>query len=368
MHVILVFTYGISIKEWDNLGILSREVEIYKKMNKEHNVRFTFLTFGDHEDEKYSHLINDLTIIPIYKYINKSKTSIFNFFKTLIGVKKLIKFIEKPTVIKTNQLNGSWVAMMLKLYTKSPLYIRTGYNLFEFSVKDKKNIFKKIFYYLLTQISLIYSNNYSVTSNADKLFLEKYFYTKNISVIPNWVADVKFNDFNNRYKNKVLSVGRLEPQKNFFSLIKSLSNSNIELDLVGEGSEKKPLRKYADSLNVKLNLLGRLEHSVLNQHYLKYRIFILPSGFEGNPKVVLEAISRGTLIIAKKNKNIAEVITNGLNGVLYENENEIIDKITYFLENESELKKLVNKAYELIVEINSIEKIVESELNIFNQK
>ena len=42
-------------------------------MNKEYNVRFTFLTFGDHEDEKYSHLINDLTIIPIYKYINKSK-------------------------------------------------------------------------------------------------------------------------------------------------------------------------------------------------------------------------------------------------------------------------------------------------------
>jgi len=367
MHVILVFTYGISIKEWDKLGILSREVEIYKKMNKEHNVRFTFLTFGDHEDENYSHLINDLTIIPIYKYINKSKTSLFNFFKTLLGVKKLINLIEKPTIIKTNQLNGSWVAMMLKLYTKSPLYIRTGYNLFEFSVKDKKSMLKKTFYYLLTQISLLYSNYYSVTSNADKLYLEKYFFTKNISVIPNWIADLKLNEFKNRYENKILSVGRLEPQKNFFSLIKGLSNSNIEIDIVGEGSEKKTLRKYADSLNVKLNLLGRLDYTELNQLYLNYRIFILPSGFEGNPKVVLEAISRGTLIIAKKNKNIDEIITNGLNGVLYENENEIIDKITYFLDNESEFNKLVNKAYDLIVENNSIEKIVESELNIFNQ-
>jgi len=367
MHVILVFTYGISIKEWDDLGILSREVEIYKKMNKEHNVRFTFLTFGDHEDENYSHLINDLTIIPIYKYINKSKTSLFNFFKTLLGVKKLINLIEKPTIIKTNQLNGSWVAMMLKLYTKSPLYIRTGYNLFEFSVKDKKSMLKKTFYYLLTQISLLYSNYYSVTSNADKLYLEKYFFTKNISVIPNWIADLKLNEFKNRYENKILSVGRLEPQKNFFSLIKGLSNSNIEIDIVGEGSEKKTLRKYADSLNVKLNLLGRLDYTELNQLYLNYRIFILPSGFEGNPKVVLEAISRGTLIIAKKNKNIAEVITNGVNGVLYENENEIIDKITYFLKNESEWCNLVNKAYDLIVENNSIEKIVESELNIFNQ-
>ena len=62
--------------------------------------------------------------------------------KSINKLNKVTKFIEKPTVIKTNQLNGSWVAMMLKLYTKSPLYIRTGYNLFEFSVKDKKNIFK----------------------------------------------------------------------------------------------------------------------------------------------------------------------------------------------------------------------------------
>ena len=145
MHVILVFTYGISIKEWDNLGILSREVEIYKKMNKEYNVRFTFLTFGDHEDEKYSHLINDLTIIPIYKYINKSKTSIFNFFKTLIGVKKLIKLIEKPTVIKTNQLNGSWVAMMLKLYTKSPLILEQVITCLSFRLKTRKTYSKKFF-------------------------------------------------------------------------------------------------------------------------------------------------------------------------------------------------------------------------------
>ena len=160
-------------------------------MSKNRNTKFTFVTYGDKEDLKYSYLLDDLNIIPIYSLIDKSKYKIINFFKSLIISKKLSKIISNPTYLKTNQLNGCWVAMLTKFYTKTPLYIRTGYNLFEFSIRDKKGVTKKLFYYFLTQFALFYSNAYSVTSNSDKLFLEKYFITKNIIVIPNWVVDVK---------------------------------------------------------------------------------------------------------------------------------------------------------------------------------
>ena len=59
-----------------------------------------------------------------------------------------------------------------------------------------------------------------------------------------------------------------------------------------------------------------MNHSNLNKIYLNYKIFILPSSFEGNPKVVLEAMSRGALVIAKDNKNTSEIIKNGFNGVI----------------------------------------------------
>ena len=70
------------------MGILSREIEIYKRMNKEHDVHFTFITFGDHEDENYKYLIDNLEIVPMYKYISKSKKQIVQFLKTLFGTRK----------------------------------------------------------------------------------------------------------------------------------------------------------------------------------------------------------------------------------------------------------------------------------------
>ena len=54
MHVILVFTYGISLCQM-NLNF-NREIELYKKMNKYEEIQYTFVTFGDKEDEKYSDL------------------------------------------------------------------------------------------------------------------------------------------------------------------------------------------------------------------------------------------------------------------------------------------------------------------------
>ena len=73
MHIILVFTYGISLKNWDESGILHREIKLYKTMNEQNGINYTFVTFGDKEDEEYSDLIDGLKIIPIYKSQKKSK-------------------------------------------------------------------------------------------------------------------------------------------------------------------------------------------------------------------------------------------------------------------------------------------------------
>ena len=330
MHVILVFTYGISLKSWDESGILNREIELYKRMNKYEEIQYTFVTFGDKEDEKYSDLFEGLTIVPIYKLHKKSKLKIIDFIKATTIAKSILKNTSKPTHIKTNQLNGSWIAMMIKFHSKLPLYIRTGYNLYEFAIREKKNFAKKIFYYLLTQVGLLYADKYSVTSFSDKNFLEKYFITKDVEVIPNWVLDIKECPYENRYENKIISVGRLEPQKNFQSIVKSLSATNIQIDIVGEGSEKYSLEKLAVSSNTNLRFLGRLRHSELNKLYLDYRIFVLSSNFEGNPKVVLEAMSRGVLVIARRSKNIEEIIENNHDGILFDHNGEIHELIKFF--------------------------------------
>ena len=51
MNIILIFTYGISLKNWKESGLLSREIKLYDELNKKYQIKFTFLTFGDSEDK-----------------------------------------------------------------------------------------------------------------------------------------------------------------------------------------------------------------------------------------------------------------------------------------------------------------------------
>ena len=71
MRVILFFTYGISLLEWKKSGLLDREIKLYKKLNEDYGLNFTFVTYGDKSDFA---ILNELKIDPekrAIKVINK---------------------------------------------------------------------------------------------------------------------------------------------------------------------------------------------------------------------------------------------------------------------------------------------------------
>ena len=51
MHVLVFLTFGISFMDWEKSGLLSREILLYKKLNEEKKINFTFVTFGNSKDE-----------------------------------------------------------------------------------------------------------------------------------------------------------------------------------------------------------------------------------------------------------------------------------------------------------------------------
>ena len=65
MHVLVFLTFGISFSDWEKSGLLSREILLYKKLNQEKEVDFTFVTFGDSRDQE------------IIKAANKAKIKMF---------------------------------------------------------------------------------------------------------------------------------------------------------------------------------------------------------------------------------------------------------------------------------------------------
>ena len=205
-----------------------------------------------------------------------------------------------------------------------------------------------------------------VSSNSDLVFLRKNFSnTENVVIFPNWVDSLRYKDFKDRYSNKVLAVGRLEDQKNYKFLIKKFANSKIELDIVGEGSRKEELEKLARKNNVKVNFLGRVDYFELQEIYKNYRIFIMPSLFEGNPKALLEALASGCLVFAYNNKNISEIIVNKKNGILFTLETDLNNEIKKYLSTEDFFNELTIAGYDYIKKNNLIDSLFEKEIEIY---
>ena len=58
MKVLLLFTYGVSLKLWNKLGLIDREISLYKHLfNK--GVEFKLITYGDNKDLEYDAVIRE---------------------------------------------------------------------------------------------------------------------------------------------------------------------------------------------------------------------------------------------------------------------------------------------------------------------
>jgi len=367
MNVLVFLTFGVSFKNWKDSGIINRELEIYKKLKSNHNVNFTFISYGNVED---INLVKDFDVIPYYKYNKYLKSRILTFFQSIIFSLKLSKLTSSIDLIKTNQLLGSWMAIIVKILIKKPLIIRTGYDIYKFSIYEKKNILKRLFYFLLTQLALSSSNKYIVTSTSDKSFLSQkyYFSADKVVVLPNWVDrnfNKKIRDMKSRYEKKILTVGRLEEQKNLDKLVKLFSKSEIEIDVIGSGSKKNELEELAKKYNTKLNLIGNVNHENLSNIYENYRIFISTSLYEGNPKATLEAMGSGCLVIVSDIENNIEIINDKEDGLIH-NYSNLLELVKEFINNTNELDTFYNKAIKRIQEHNSLNIIIEKEFNLYS--
>lgn len=365
MNINLIFTYGVSLKDWKIAGILDRELEIYRQMISNHGYIVNLITFGDIEDEQILLDDKNINVYPAYKHINKTNNRFINFLLSFLIPFKLKEELKNTDLIKTNQLNGSWVGIILKFILKKPLIVRTGYNLYEFSINEKKSFIKQLFYFLLTKYSIKFSDKYFVSSESDLKFLKKSFKnTENIVLFPNWIDSLRYKEFKDRHSNKVLSVGRLEDQKNYQFLIKKLADSDIELDIIGEGTKKEELKKLAKENRVKINFLGRMSYFELQEIYKNYRIFILPSLFEGNPKALLEALASGCLVMALSNKNILEIIVHKENGIIFYPDTDLNNEIKNYLSSEKAFNEMTHAGYDYIKENNLIDLLINKEIKI----
>lgn len=352
MKVLVVFTYGYSLKTWKESGTLNKELEIYHLLSNKYNINFTFITYGDENDTEIEISNSKFSVLPVYKNVKLFKSKLLNFIVSFfipIILYKKIDSLKEFDIIKQNQLMGSWVSLILKLLLKKPLFLRTGYDMYKFSKQDNKSKLKIFLYKLLTNVSFKYSDVYSVSNKTDFDTFTKDYPKQSEKLIlrPNLISENLSKIDNKRFEKNILCVGRLEMQKNFEFIIQEFKNSGYIIDLVGEGSQKEYLMSLAYKNNVKINFFGRLENEVLNNMYQKYKYFINASLFEGNPKTVLEALSNGCIVFVSNIPNHSEIITNKINGYIFELENTSL--ISTFKNRNFDLDDIISNNAALLI-------------------
>ena len=131
MKVLVVKTFDYSLESWKKTGTLDRELSLYKELNSKYKINFTILSWIDSETVKD---LSDygIEILPIYAGTNLSNSKLMRFFKSLIIPFKIKNILGDVDIIKQNQLLGSWFSIILKIVLKKPLFIRTGYDMYQF--------------------------------------------------------------------------------------------------------------------------------------------------------------------------------------------------------------------------------------------
>lgn len=381
MNVLVLFTYGVSLKLWKELGIIKREISLYHELQKK-GVDFTLLTYGDKKDLNFKQDLSKINALPI-KNLIKSRYLPIKLIKSFLLPIKLKNTFRNFDIIKTNQVEGCWIGFLAKILYKKKLIIRAGYEWFRnylsrMAIQGKKNYLKYlinyIYVYFTELIAYKLADRIVLTNKADINFIIKMFKLKRkqkkIIHLPNFVDVNQFKPLIVEKKEKhILFVGRLVVIKNLLNLFNAMKDlSDFTLEIVGSGPYENFLKEKAKELKINVNFLGVFPNSALPEIYNHYPIFILPSFYEVNPKTLLEAMSCGIPCIGTNVRGIKNIIKHKENGYLCEiSPKSIADAIVNLYNDKVLQEKICKNARNHILENNSLDSTVEKEFLLYKE-
>jgi len=358
----LFFTAGVSLKTWHDIGMIDREVAVYNELSK-YFKHLYFFTYGDNDDLKFQHyLTENITIVPSRYTFN---LLLYSFMLPFIHC-KILKNID---IFKTNQMLGSWSAVIAKILYRKKLVARTGYTWSIFhSVENPKN--RKILMVKNVERLAYRTCDAAITSSeGDFNYIEQNYHPRRHTLIYNYVETEVFKPLNRiKQKGSICFIGRLQDIKNLVALLEALKGLPYTLDIIGNGQQEEELKRFTINNKVKANFLGNIPNHKLPEILSTHELFVLPSLLEGMPKTLLEAMACGLPVIGTNVEGIKEVIKHGENGILCDTDSGSIRKaITSVMEDEGLRKRLGKNARKTIEKGFSLEKLVDKELELYTQ-
>lgn len=196
-----------------------------------------------------------------------------------------------------------------------------------------------------------------VISKYHEEMYNKWFKKTNVKIarIPN-ILNTFPKQSSNLNNNTIIAVGRLNPIKDFISLVEIMKeaikeNPNLKLYLLGDGEEKNKIESEIKKQNLEGNIImpGYVSAAEVEEYMLKSDIYVMTSFKECFPMVLLEAGSCGIpqisfdILTGPK-----EIIEDGKTGFLIPNRDKTLmaKKINNLLKDDKRLNKFSQNAKE----------------------
>lgn len=176
---------------------------------------------------------------------------------------------------------------------------------------------------------------------------------KKVVVIPNPIT-IQHHQYSVLKNKTVISIGRLEREKNYGSLVHSwvkvhAEHNDWKLEIWGAGSERENLESMISNLSLQDSvMLKGLTDDVISV-LEKASIFVMSSKYEGFCLAILEAMSCGLPVVSYDCPcGPKDIITEGKDGFLVPigDEQALAERICYLIEHEDERRTMGNAALE----------------------
>ncbi len=291
-----------------------------------------------------------LELLPVDINVHNLNSSSAKF--AVIKLVKTIKKINPDLIFSTLTYINILTYFAVKILKSTVPVIMRSSNLESVNLKKESNLTK-----IFIRKAYNYAEKVVVLTKAMKNdFIENFkIPAEKVEVIPNMVdieyvhskkSEIIEDSFFMEEKDSpvITAVGNLSSQKGYEYLIKAFAelrkNRVARLVIIGEGV----LRKELEQLSCKLGVRNDVYIPGFKNNPFKYigasDIFIMPSLWEGFPNVLIESMACSVPVVVADCPGIAEIITNGLNGVIVSrgSEKEILSAIEMLL-NDAELRR-----------------------------
>lgn len=135
--------------------------------------------------------------------------------------------------------------------------------------------------------------------------------------------DFMKNEYKGELRDEIVTVGRIDDNKNQAMLVEAFSHiacefPDVKVFIYGEGSAKEQVEKLIQQKGLKDRVILAGHQADIKSKIQGARIFVLTSKVEGMPNAMIEAMTQGLVPISTdfKGGGVRQLIQDGENGFI----------------------------------------------------